>query len=155
MLMFCHCEPVYAGSASVSGMGKIAIVIDSGRSGRTEKSDIKVVLNIQTVSELEEKRRGLSGMEKMPEDSGMMFVLDPDKQNYFWMKGMKFPLDILFFDRDRRLTGSFEGLFPCDECPVFSAPKGAAYGLEINAGTAGKYGVQRGDSFIVWEDEQK
>jgi uncharacterized membrane protein (UPF0127 family) len=149
-LMLYPGEPVYAGSLLSERIKSISIVRGVEGSGRNE---ILFNLNIKMVSEFEERRRGLSGVASMPEDSGMVFILEPWQQNYFWMKGMKLPLDILFFDKERRLTASFLGLLPCAECPVIRAPEGTAYALEVNAGTAMKYGMQKGDSFIVRDDE--
>jgi uncharacterized membrane protein (UPF0127 family) len=149
LLVFCSSWPVYAGSDLNKGMEKISIINGAG------KNKVIAVFNVKTVSTVEDKRKGLSGVKTMPDDSGMMFILDPGQQSYFWMKGMEFPLDIIFFDRDRRLIGSFTGLLTCDECRMLRTPEGSAYALEINAGMAKKYSLQKGDRFVVGKDERE
>lgn len=84
--------------------------------------------------------------------NGMLFKLNDKKESVFWLKGMKFPLDILFFDRNKRVIDIFERLTPCDECVLIKPSKPAAYALEINAGTAKKYGIRIGDAFEIEDD---
>jgi hypothetical protein len=109
-------------------------------------------LRVEVVSEMADKQKGLSGRESLPDDAGMLFVLEPVAVNFFWMKGMNFPLDILFFDRDRKLLSAAENLQPCVRCPWVRPPAGSVYALEINAGLTKKLGIREGDGF-AFEDE--
>ncbi|MBU3668418.1 MAG: DUF192 domain-containing protein [Candidatus Taylorbacteria bacterium] len=48
------------------------------------------------------RRIGLSGRESLPRDTVMVFTFDtPDKYG-FWMKDMKFPIDIMWVGEDMR-----------------------------------------------------
>src|SRR5690349_12394377 len=44
----------------------------------------------------EEREKGLSGRDSLAQNSGMLFVFDHPDTYTFWMKGMKFPLDMIF-----------------------------------------------------------
>ena len=41
----------------------------------------------------------------LPEGAGMLFVFPEEKMGSFWMKDTLIPLDIAFFDANRRLVG--------------------------------------------------
>ena len=110
------------------------------------------VLNVETVSRQAELRKGLAGRTRILDDFGMLFILDSTREQFFWMKGMKFPLDILFFDREKILTAILKNLTPCEECTKYRAPAHTAYALEINGGVADILGVKEGDR-IVFSDK--
>ncbi|MDA8238931.1 MAG: DUF192 domain-containing protein [Nitrospiraceae bacterium] len=93
-------------------------------------------------------RKGLSGREFMPDDRGMFFILG-NKRYSFWMKGMRFPIDIVVFDRDGTVIGVIPDLRPCERCPLVKLPPEAAGVLEINAGLAKKHKITKGDYFEV------
>lgn len=93
------------------------------------------------------QRLGLMFRESMPDDRGMLFIFDGETPRGFWMKNTKIPLDILYFDADRRLVYLHQDVPPCTtpECPSYPSHHPAKYVLELNAGTAKRLGVQRGD----------
>jgi len=144
-----------AGKAGEDGTPKAAIVKGGPSATGSEGKKIALIVNIKTAYDEESRKKGLSGLQSMPAENGMLFVLDAHRHNYFWMKGMKFPLDILFFDVDKRLTGFLPGLAPCEECRIYEAPEGTAYALEINAGMAGKYGLEAGDVLVLSDSMNK
>jgi uncharacterized membrane protein (UPF0127 family) len=106
------------------------------------------VFDSEIVSDRKAMQQGLSGRSSMPDDHGMLFVLDSSTEHSFWMKGMEFPVDILFFAEDKSLTEVLSKLMPCKECQSYKAPVHTAYALEINAGLAEALGVRKGDRFV-------
>lgn len=106
------------------------------------------VFNVEIVSDKKAMQKGLSGRSSMPEDHGMLFILDSGAEHSFWMEGMEFPIDILFFAGDKSLTEVLTKLMPCKECRTYKAPVHTAYALEINAGLAEALGVKTGDRFV-------
>jgi uncharacterized membrane protein (UPF0127 family) len=93
-----------------------------------------------------ERERGLSGRASLAEDRGMLFVFPDRGQRAFWMKGMRFPIDIVWMDRDR-VTG-VEPDVPVpvgDQLPLYRSPGPADRVLEVRAGWAARHGVERGD----------
>ncbi len=43
--------------------------------------------------------RGLSGRESLAENEGMLFTYNKPQMTYFWMKGMNFPIDIVWLKK--------------------------------------------------------
>ena len=83
----------------------------------------------------------------MADDHGMLFIHDRQEPQAYWMKNTRIPLDILYFDRDRRLVSQQRDVPPCsagDRCPPYPSRAPAQYVLELNAGQAARLGLQDG-----------
>ena len=100
------------------------------------------VFTVETASDGKSIQKGFAKSAPIPDDYGMLFILDKTSEHFFWMKGMEFGLDILFFDRDRRLIKILPNLLPCEECTKYKTPANTAYALEINAGMANVLGIK-------------
>lgn len=95
----------------------------------------------------EEKAKGLQGIDKLPEDEGMLFYFDPPQDVQFWMKDVNIPLDIVFIDDDEEVIKVQEGI-PNDE--TFIEAQDVAYVLEVNANS----GIQVGDELELDDEEE-
>jgi uncharacterized membrane protein (UPF0127 family) len=94
-----------------------------------------------------ERARGLMFRDEMAADHGMLFVHEGEEPQSYWMKNTRIPLDIIYFDHDRKLV-SVAHAPPCslgDNCPPFPSEGPALYVLELNAGTAETLGAKPGD----------
>ena len=95
----------------------------------------------------ESRQRGLSGRERLAADEGMLFLLPNDSPS-FWMKGMRFPLDIVWI-RDGRVVDVSADVppprGPDAPLPTYSPDRPANRVLEVNAGWAEDHGIRRGD----------
>jgi uncharacterized membrane protein (UPF0127 family) len=95
----------------------------------------------------QEKAKGLSIKDDMNEDEGMLFVYDKPSRPAFWMKDMKFPIDIIWLDVTGSVIHIEEGLKPCIPsltCPTYSPDKEAQYVLETVAGFSKKHQLKIG-----------
>ncbi len=98
-----------------------------------------------------ERQQGLSGREFMAQDTGMLFVFEDEQPRQFWMKDMRFPLDIIWIDGQCRLAGvSADVPTPppnADDADIPRAPSQspARYVLELNAGEWERAGLSAGD----------
>jgi len=54
---------------------------------------------------LGERERGLSGKQSLGDDKGMLFIFEEETLPGFWMKDMKFPIDILWIDENKKIVG--------------------------------------------------
>jgi uncharacterized membrane protein (UPF0127 family) len=98
-----------------------------------------------------ERSRGLMFRDELAADSGMIFIHDDEVPQAYWMKNTKIPLDILYFDRSRKLVSASERVPPCsagDQCPPFPSTGPALYVLELNAGMVESLGVKPGDELV-------
>jgi hypothetical protein len=94
-----------------------------------------------------ERTRGLMFREQMDAGRGMLFVHDRQEPLAYWMKNTKIPLDILYFDNDRKLVAQQVDVPPCtlgDNCPNYPSEVPARYVLELNAGQAASLKLQQG-----------
>ncbi len=94
-----------------------------------------------------ERARGLMFRDAMAEGNGMLFIHDRQMPLAYWMKNTRIPLDILYFDRDRKLVSQQRDVPPCslgDRCPPYPSDAPALYVLELNAGQAARLGLKDG-----------
>ncbi len=104
---------------------------------------------VEVIRDMQGLNKGLSLRESMPEGNGMLFVLDASQEHAFWMKGMRFPLDIIFIGRDMQITEILENLQPCEQCPLYFPKERPTYALEINADLARKHSLSVGDTMVI------
>jgi len=93
------------------------------------------------------RERGLMLRKSMPANHGMLFVFDDTKVLSFWMKDTHIPLDIGFFDEQKKLI-EVHTMKPMST-DIINSSKPAKYGLEMNAGWFKKNQIKRGDAFSI------
>ena len=82
-----------------------------------------------------EVARGLSGRDSLGETAGMLFYLGERKIATFWMKSMRFSLDIIWIDKGTVVYIVENAPVPTQEnVPIFTPDKLATHVLEVNAG---------------------
>jgi len=110
-----------------------------------------VCVNVEVVSAKKDVERGLQGRKGVGHNRGMLFVFDHDDRYRFWMKDMKFPIDIIWLDRQDRIVAIGENVPPClaDPCPVYRPPADARYVLEVSAGFSRAHDMKPGGHVIV------
>jgi uncharacterized membrane protein (UPF0127 family) len=98
-----------------------------------------------------EQTRGLSGRPSLGTDQGMLFVFGAPSIQYFWMIGMKFPLDMIWISDDK-VVGFAQNDpapplgTPTSSLAIYASPDGTDKVLEVNAGAVAKYGIEVGDA---------
>lgn len=110
---------------------------------------------VEVADDFDERARGLMYRESMPADHGMLFVHDRETPLAYWMKNTKMPLDILYFDAERRLVSIQRGVPTCaagDRCPNYPSRGPAKYVLELNAGRSEPLGLTPGDPITFSAD---
>ncbi|RDZ26122.1 DUF192 domain-containing protein [Lysobacter silvisoli] len=96
---------------------------------------------VEVADDEDERQMGLMFREEMGLDRGMLFIHDAEEPQAYWMKNTKIPLDILYFDSQRKLVSQQRDVPPCsagDRCPPYPSHEPARYVLELNAGQAAK-----------------
>lgn len=92
------------------------------------------------------KARGLGYRDCMPEDQGMLFLFDAPGKHSFWMKGMRFPLDIIWLRKNIVVFIEEHLAAPTSPIPPSYTPsRDADAVIELNAGLVKKLDVHIGD----------
>lgn len=94
----------------------------------------------------ETRARGLGGREELAENEGMLFVFDSDASWGFWMKDMRFAIDILWISSDGKILDMRESVSPATYPSVFTPRAPARYVLELPAGFGKSHDVKIGDA---------
>ncbi len=112
------------------------------------------LLRVDLAKTQQEQMQGLSGRAKLDEDEGMLFVYSRLHSLRFWMKGMRIPLSIGFFDEKRVLINVQEMSLPkhTDFHPKeYLTPRPALYALEMPSEWFQRHNVVLGSRF-EWVD---
>ena len=105
---------------------------------------IKVAADIASTPTTREK--GLSGRESLGPDEGLLFIFMRADRYAFWMKDMKFPIDILWIKGDEIVDITTDAAPPASGAPLeryfpmFAVDKV----LEVPAGFAARNGLRTG-----------
>ena len=88
--------------------------------------------------------QGLSGQEDLCENCAMLFLFNEKGWHSFWMKKMKFDLDMIWIDKNK-IVYIVKNVSRKKEFEVIKSEYKADKILEINAGLADKLGIKVGD----------
>ena len=95
----------------------------------------------------EQRIRGLSGLEKMNENEGMIFLFDEPSKQGFWMNKMNFPIDIIWLDSNSKVVHIEKKLEPCKiflACPVYNPQVDSLYVIELQSGFTDDHSMKEG-----------
>src|SRR6266567_4005667 len=62
------------------------------------------VFSVEVATTSAQQQQGLSGRVSLPQNQGMLFIFTTAQRYPFWMKDMKFPLDMLFIHKNKLVT---------------------------------------------------
>ena len=102
---------------------------------------------MEFAKEFDDRMRGLMFRPDIPSDTGMVFINDKLQPMGVWMKNTFVSLDIVFFGKDKKVTGIFEKLAPLDETPRRSVEPTLGM-IELPAGTVKQYKIKVGDKIV-------
>lgn len=111
-------------------------------------ANISVLVEIP--STLEGIHLGLGNRDTLAENTGMLFLcLGPKigmETPAMWMKGMRFPVDIIWIDENFTISDITRDVRPNSYPEIFTPFHPAAHVLEVNAGFALRHGISVGDT---------
>ncbi len=111
---------------------------------KAETDSVLVQLDIEIAEGEYETQTGLMYRESMEKGQGMLFVFPEEAYHSFYMKNTRFPLDIIYVDRDSVVTSIIKNAQPLQESSLPSTQP-VMYVLEVNAGLSEAWGLQEGD----------
>lgn len=125
-------EEMWSGS---DGYGQVNVTVNG----------FVVVAEISATNE--QRTKGLSVKDGLAENEAMLFVFDNEAEHTFWMKNMKFPIDIIWIDNDKTVVHIEHNLQPCSSevlCPTYKPNNNSLYVLETVGGFAEKHDIVKG-----------
>ena len=120
------------------------------------KASIKInnqVLNVLVANNIKHWQKGLGGRSNLGQYDGMLFVFPEAKQHLFVMRDMKFPIDIIWFNK-----GAIVDIAPNlpleqgrteEQLTLYPARDNSDRVLEMPAGSAQKFGYKIGDKLEI------
>jgi uncharacterized membrane protein (UPF0127 family) len=131
--------------------GPMPIVNSSSGSGnvyRQANVTVNTIKLIAYVAESDEQRtKGLSVKNALLENEAMIFIFKTEGQHAFWMKNMKFPIDIIWLNNDKSVVHIEHNLQPYILdifCQIYNPNTNSLYVLETAAGFAHRHGIAEG-----------
>lgn len=92
--------------------------------------------------------QGLSGVESLQPNGGLLMHFPEDGLHAIWMKDMKIPLDIIWLDSNKQVVYMVTNAAPeLSTTKTFVPTNPARYVLEVSAGSAGDAGIRIGSKF--------
>lgn len=131
--------------------------IPTNQTGTAVNGKIVKVGNVGIAVEIAEsedaRRHGLSGRDSLPKDSGMLFVFPEKAKSAFWMKDMKFAIDIIWIT-DGKVVGIDKDARPepgvaDPNLKLYYAPQHVTHVLEVPSGYSDQKGLKVGDSVTL------
>jgi uncharacterized protein len=123
-----------AGGAELSACGNPFTQVKIGRT----------VVKAEVVSSPEKHYLGLSHRAELPEGQGMLFLMGSLELRYFCMRGMHFPIDIIWIAQGQ-VQGIAKDLSPLDQSRTYCSPAPANAVLEVPGGFSDRQGIKVGD----------
>lgn len=108
-------------------------------------------LSVEVARTEEEITQGLSNRTSLGSD-GMLFVIDPPRIPSFWMKGMNFPLDIIWIRNGKVINIDFDVPVFMQQTvnpPLYQPSASVDHVLELPAGASKTLGFKVGSLFSV------
>lgn len=99
---------------------------------------------------------GLGGRLGLGPAEGMLFIMPEVKTQRFWMKGVSFPLDLLFFSQEAMLLDALEWVPVGPPFVLWSIDEPGRWVVEAPAGWVKRVGVKVGCRLATagWVKEQ-
>src|SRR5688572_2372443 len=141
---------------SLTASAALAFMHSKFSQGYVELGDgLKVAVTVAANDATREK--GLSGKEGLGPDEGMLFLFDRPNTYGFWMKDMKFPIDIIWINDGTvvDITTDATPPVPGEELAVYYPRVPVDKVLEVQAGFARTHGLRTGLKAGIHIDSQK
>lgn len=121
------------------------------------KSDLQVLAKfigkdnatviLETSITPEEKNKGLSFRNALPNNYGMVFVFRPEQKVNIWMKDTFISLDIIFI-KNRAVVQIIKSTKPNQTYPMYESEVEITEFIEVNSGFLDKHNIKVGDKVI-------
>jgi uncharacterized membrane protein (UPF0127 family) len=129
-------------------IGILLVCIFFGYNNKNTKINLNGhIINVEVANTQAEREVGLGNREDLCKNCGMLFVFEKLDKYSFWMKDMKFDIDIIWINNDRIIDISKNVLH---NTPTHIIMPNIAVNrvLELNAGSVDKFDLEVGQKII-------
>ncbi len=111
-------------------------------------------INVEVADTAAKRKQGLGGRQSLASDSGMLFIFEKPDVYKFWMKGLSFPLDLIWI-RDETVVDIIKNAVPPmsgqkdETLPLYAPSQPIDKVLEVSSGFVDNHGIQVGDTIII------
>lgn len=100
-------------------------------------------ITLERATTTEAQVKGLSNRDSLAKDNGVLFVFDRPDGQCFWMKDMRFDIDMVFIDSTKKVVKIDSAVSPATYPKTFCADN-VQYVIELNSSDAQKYTIEVG-----------
>lgn len=101
-------------------------------------------IDIELADDSEQRAQGLMYRKSMGDNQGMLFIMERNEQQGFWMKNTYISLDIIYVAADSTIVDIYKNAKPLTTTSMPSRGP-AKFVVEVNGGWTTKHGVAKGD----------
>ena len=109
----------------------------------------KQVIDVTVATSEADRERGLGGRDGLGANEGMLFVFPEDSYEKFWMKDMRFSIDMLWLSATGTVVYIAPNVSPDTYPQTFAPTSPARFVLELPAQFAKEHGIKVGDTAIL------
>ena len=111
------------------------------------KTSSGIEIPVEVADTSRKRSLGLGNRTGLKKDWGMLFVFEDRKMHRFWMKDMRFALDIIWLDNYRivHILRNVQPAISGERPAIMEPPEPANFVLEIASGRASELGLKQGD----------
>jgi len=110
----------------------------------TATKDTLMLVDLEIADNEQERTQGMMYRSSMSYDRAMLFIMQYEREQSFWMRNTKMSLDIMYVTSDLEIVTIYKHTQPFSESPIPSFKK-AKYVVETAAGFCDKFGIKEGN----------
>lgn len=133
----------------VVGVGLIAFGVRGVISPKVYIRTPKILLNAEVADDQNERTLGLSGRNGLSANQVMLFVFDKPDTYGMWMKDMKFAIDIVWLDSNKKVVEIEANVNPDSYPRVYKPASNSQFIIELAEGRAKELGIENGQT-LSW-----
>lgn len=116
----------------------VAVVVSFMATHFESKTDVRLgsgLFSVQVARTKAAREKGLSGVDQIGPNEGLLMVFDTDDTYGIWMKDMNFPIDIIWLDANKEVVSMVTSADPAlSTSKTFTPTAPARYVLEVESG---------------------
>lgn len=116
------------------------------------KTDLRLgsgIFSARIAYDEDSREKGLSGEVLINDSQALLMAFPEDGKHGIWMKGMKFAIDVVWLDRNKKVVYIVKNISPENSTNKTYMPKTvASYVLEFNAGIVERESIKIGDTAV-------